>query len=850
VRDFDYAAAADFLGLLFSETRQAVEIRTLPNEYGAGPARPLFTRDPDLVQRHCEKWDDIGRAVYFGVATRASGTAKGDRAHVRELPALWSDIDCYKLGISTDEAVAALLSFSIPPSAVVLSGGGVHAYWLLSRPLDVSQTDPATWPAIELAAVGALKQLAGVFAGDLAVCDLARVMRLPGTHNTKDGTLRACSVLPCSTWACVDFEELVEQLDIQGPLLTLPVEMRPAPLDNPWLAHAKAFTWSMGVDVRAELDAMKYKGASPHSCNETRCRVSSSLSARGVSNDEIFTLLMAETRRVTAEAGVDVYLNWANEEKKVWAQVISAERKFAPETGTKRQRSGTVIALRGGGAKPAPDDPLEDHSDAPPEPPAPESIAGIIDLFNSRYMVVNEDGRAIIYEPVHDTRLNRRYYLRITFEDLKRFHLNRRAIAYYKRDKRTGKQEPVVKTMAEIWLEHADRREYLGGVVFDPAGSAASGTLNLWQGFSVPAVAGRWDLLKAHIRDVICAGDPDHFSFLLGWMARLVQLPAEQGEVAVVMKGGEGTGKGTLARALLRILGQHGLAISNAKHLTGSFNGHLRDTVFLFADEAFWAGDKQHTGVLKALITEPFLTIEAKYQTPVQMPNFVHLMMASNEDWVVPASLDARRFFVLEVAADHANDHAYFDAIWAEMIAGGFEAMLFDLLNYDLSNYNHRHVPQTSGLHEQRKLSLPVIDEWWKDCLSREFVYQSRIGLESYFEQWYEIVSTSLLYESYIAFAKGRHERRPVSREWFGRYMRKQGAKAIKPTAGNTGEHFGSEVNSFGGTTKTAKTIEVERPPSYVLGSLIQARKAFEATTKLAIEWVPEDDPDPFGPPF
>ena len=201
---------------------------------------------------------------------------------------------------------------------------------------------------------------------------------------------------------------------------------------------------------------------------------------------------------------------------------------------------------------------------------------------------------------------------------------------------------------------------------------------------------GSWKRLQDHILNVVCSGNTEHRDWLMGWMARLVQRPGEQGEVAVVMRGIEGAGKGTLAKALLHILGQHGLAISNAKHLTGNFNGHLRDYVLLFADEAFFAGDRAHVGVLKALITEPTLTIEAKFQNAVQMPNFVHLMMASNEDWVVPASLEARRFFVLEVSAAKANDHAYFAAIWAEMEDGGYEAMLHDLLDHDLTFFNHR----------------------------------------------------------------------------------------------------------------------------------------------------------------
>ncbi len=153
----------------------------------------------------------------------------------------------------------------------------------------------------------------------------------------------------------------------------------------------------------------------------------------------------------------------------------------------------------------------------------------------------------------------------------------------------------------------------------------------------------------------------------------MFQRPVEQGEVAVVMKGCEGTGKGTLAKALMRMMGQHGLAVSNAKHLIGNFNGHLRDAVFLFCDEAFFAGDRAHVGVLKSLITEPYLTVEAKFQNAVQQPNFLHVMMASNEEWVVPASMDARRFFVLVVSEAKKNDHAYFAAIWKQMEAGGYE---------------------------------------------------------------------------------------------------------------------------------------------------------------------------------
>ena len=56
-------------------------------------------------------------------------------------------------------------------------------------------------------------------------------------------------------------------------------------------------------------------------------------------------------------------------------------------------------------------------------------------------------------------------------------------------------------------------------------------------------------------------------------------------------------------------------------------------------------------GVLKGLITEPLLMIEQKGIDPVQWPNRVHVAMAANADWVVPASAGERRYAVFKCAS-------------------------------------------------------------------------------------------------------------------------------------------------------------------------------------------------------
>ena len=472
--------------------------------------------------------------------------------------------------------------------------------------------------------------------------------------------------------------------------------------------------------------------------------------------------------------------------------------------------------------------------------PEPDTPAGILEEFNRKYFVVSEDGKTLVYRPTFDSRINRRYFQRISFEDLRKLYLNRSVAVG-----RNGKGKQVTVPVAEFWLHHFLRRQFTGGITFDPSGRhTQADTLNMWQGFAVQRRAGSWKRLQDHILKILCAGNSGHFDYVMGWMARMVQHPAEQGEVAIVMRGIEGCGKGTLANALKHILGQHGMAISNAKHLVGSFNAHLRDAVFLFADEVFFAGDRAHEGVLKALITESFLTIEAKHQNAVQTPNFVHLMMASNQDWVIPTSMFPRRFLVLDALPHRANNHAYFGAISGEMRNGGYEAMLHDLLNYDLTFFNHRDPPKTGGLQTQKKMSLPSAEAWWLEVLHRGYVHELKLGLEAHFSQWHEQMATDILFKSYEAFAKAHGDRRrPLHREAFGKFMVRMGAKAIYSRNVVTGEHIADVDNPYGGTSRKAELVTATRAYGYALGDLEGARASFVRVAGH-VDWPSDKEPE------
>ncbi len=165
-------------------------------------------------------------------------------------------------------------------------------------------------------------------------------------------------------------------------------------------------------------------------------------------------------------------------------------------------------------------------------------------------------------------------------------------------------------------------------------------------------------------------------------------------------------GKNFFVERVGEIIADYFLIVTNPKHLIGSFNRHLMDKLMVFADEAFYGGAKFGAGILKNLVTQSQIAIEPKGVDVFMAKKYFRLVMASNEDWVVPADVDDRRYLVLDVSSERAKDHAYFAEIGEEWKTGGREAFYKAMLDRDISGFNHRLRPETAALYDQKLRSL------------------------------------------------------------------------------------------------------------------------------------------------
>jgi hypothetical protein len=677
------------------------------------------------------------RNLYFHVnpATRDL-TKKAERTDVKALAWLHVDIDPRAGEDLAEEQARALETLRRrlppdvpPPTVIVFSGGGYQGFWKLREPVPI---DGDLEKAEDAARYNL--QLELLFGAD-ECHNVDRIMRLPGTLNRpnkrkrdKGQRIALAEVVEFEPERVYDVGQFVKALKVQEPDEGFAADRLQAPgnvarLDSVEDLPENVPDWCRVLIVQGHdpEDPEKWGGDRSRALFAVVCE----LDRCGVPADVIYSVI-TDPGFLISESVLD--------------------------KGTQVER----YALR------------------QIERAREENVNPTLRILNERHAVIaNWGGDCCVIEEQHDPVMKRSRLTSQSFANFKKRYDNQRVQVGV-----DANDNPRTAPMGSWWLSQGMRRQY-DTVVFAP-GRDVEGSYNLWRGFAYDARPGDCSLFLAHVRNVVCGGNEDHYRYLMRYLARAVQCPGEPGYASIVLRGKEGVGKGFFVTRFGRLFGRHFVQVTSAKHLVGNFNFHLWDCVVLFADEAFRARDKQAEAILKTIVTEETLQIEKKGKDTITAPNFLHVFMASNEEWVIPAGYDDRRFFVLDVSDAHQKDYNYFGAIDAQLEDGGYAALLHHLLTYDVGEFNVRDIPETEALKTQKELSLGSAEDWWMSKL-----LDGR--LDDSHEEWGpRILRENLLYDftQHVAKFGGRGKtseisiRRFLSRVMPGHYpRRKQGSQ-------------------------------------------------------------------------
>jgi hypothetical protein len=153
---------------------------TLARKLPSGDLEQKHFRKEEISQKLSE-W--VGEDVFFSQNTFYKPSRRIE--HIRQLRALFADVDCYLLNYTPEWVIGKieveLIGQSIPdPNFIIHSGQGFVLIWLI-EPVPVMALP--LWQAVERYLAEQFKKLGG----DTKATDAARIFRIDGTINSKNG---------------------------------------------------------------------------------------------------------------------------------------------------------------------------------------------------------------------------------------------------------------------------------------------------------------------------------------------------------------------------------------------------------------------------------------------------------------------------------------------------------------------------------------------------------------------------------------------------------------------------------------------------------------------------------------
>lgn len=355
-------------------------------------------------------------------------------------------------------------------------------------------------------------------------------------------------------------------------------------------------------------------------------------------------------------------------------------------------------------------------------------------------------------------------------------------------------------------------------IAFSPLATQPS-TLNYWIEPSIKPRQGDWFVIQEFIHTVICNNNVALFDYLIRYLAHMLQRPEEKPGIMVVFLSGQGTGKGTFYKLLGRVWSRTSLQVSDIGEVIGQFNAALERNYVVCMDEALFAGDKKSLDKLKSLVTEPTCRIEQKHQPSRTIDSYHRLFAASNHNHFAHVDKDDRRFLFIRLSSVHKQDQIYFDAVNDALDNDdAIAAMMYDLVNLDLTGFNIRKRPLTEEHLSQRLMSLSGFERLWFEVLQSGRFPARYHGYTNWGQGIF--ISTDNLIDAYTEYDKNASRYHPIQSQQIATAL-----QTICPSA-----------------KKARPTISGKQQRGYDLPDIAVARKEFEMMLGPSVKWEELED--------
>lgn len=310
----------------------------------------------------------------------------------------------------------------------------------------------------------------------------------------------------------------------------------------------------------------------------------------------------------------------------------------------------------------------------------------------------------------------------------------------------------------KVWLANPRRRTYKT-VDFLP-GQEDTDCLNLWTGWATEPKDGDCNGFLELLEDVVCGGDTELATWLMNWFCNIIREPMNKPLTAPVIVGVEGAGKSLLFSYFGEILGRAYVSVTKDDHIHGRFNAHLGNVLLLHSEEALYAGDKKHAGIVRSLITDRYNMLELKGVDARQVKSYLRLAITSNDLYSAPVKPGDRRYNVFDMG-ERKLDAALQAKVLEELRTDGPAALHWFLVNeWDYDGAQPRTNIKNDALLAIKGINLPPIEAWWLHTLQTAQLLPDYLAWASQPDpdggkaDWPEVVSSAALYKAMTHHAK------------------------------------------------------------------------------------------------
>lgn len=627
-------------------------------------------------------YNAIGYGI-FCVIAEMDGIGR-ELSNVRALRAHYVDLDNLSAQQNYERAASW---YPAPAMAVCSSPGRYHCYWPIAQ-----YAGNDRFQVIQ-------RKLTQFFDSDRRIIDAARVMRVPGTVHAKGAPhLVTCWALP--GWGQVTPPEALEAaladvnvFDHSGARCDLGTPEHAAPSVE-WIKYALAHIDPNNVDRGEWISitaAVKQSGWSVMQDETHLFNAWSEWCAKYSDNDLGENLKQWNSIRQT-EVG------WNSLVRRVPSVTANTRfvRNLKPEDGV------PDVKPNGNGAGVAPSVP----NVAPPPPMPMFDCSGemLTDREQQQWfkdcMFVVQNGSILTgsNDMLNTTQFNGAY-------GGKKFIIDEQG--------KVTNEPWQAATRSTLWtvpkvsytrfMPEREPRE----VVTDELGRAG---VNIYRPARIASKSGDVSPFLNHMAMIL--SDSNDRRILLDYIAHNVKFPGFKIPWAPVMQSAEGVGKGVLKSIIEHSMGASYTYFPNVKDLADSgskFNEWMRHKLFILADEIKVDDRRDMIEVLKPMISEKQIEVQAKGENQKKEDNYANWMFFSNWKNAIPVDINARRFAIIyspiqskRDLAQRGMDDGYFTRLynWLDYY-GGKEIVAYYLLNYPINKGDiPMRAPDTSSAAE------------------------------------------------------------------------------------------------------------------------------------------------------